>query len=138
MNRNWPVDNWRSDPYHPCCGHQEGMGGSEALSEPETQATYYFIMNIDPAIVIVWHAQGPVTEGNETGISEEAAQLYADSAGYIWIAEWTAYVITGQFIDAMQMEGVPAFDVELSSPVGIDFQNNLSGVLAVIELISDQ
>lgn len=136
LNRNWPSFNWRSDPYHPSYGRRQGAGGSHPLSEPETRAIWDFIMDERPAMIFVWHAAASLVEANETGFADQVSRLYAQRAGYEYINEWTYYELNGQFIDAVQEEGFPAADIELSATNETDFTRNLNAIRAVLPLIS--
>ncbi len=135
LNRNWPSANWRSDPYHPCCGRVMGMGGSTPLSEPETKALYDFILHERPVMSFVWHAYGALIEDNNIGIADPISERYARATGYTHIVKWTAYEINGQFIDAMAEMGVAAADIELATSTNPHFDTNLQGVLAVLEYL---
>jgi len=136
LNRNWPSDNWVANACHPVTGCTTNLGGTQPLSEPETRALYDFVAGLRPEMVFVWHAQASLVEANEVAGADGHGQAYAGAAGFDYIEEWTAYTITGQFIDAMQQRlGVRAADVELSrccSMTQQEFDRNLAGVQAVL------
>ena len=137
LNRNWPADDWVADACHPATGCRPGLGGPEPLSEPETRNIYEFIDLIQPAITLVWHAEGPLVEANESIGADTFARTFADAAGYEYIEEWTAYPITGQLIDALEQRlSLRAMDVELSRCCSItqdEFDRNLRGLTALLD-----
>ena len=47
--------------------------------------------------------------------SDKLAQTLAQAAGYIYLAEWTAYPVSGQAADYLAGLGIHAVDVELST-----------------------
>lgn len=132
LNRNWPSANWQSVAYHPTSG--KVSGGERPLSEPETRAIWRLISRyLKPSVVGVWHCCGSLVEANEVAGAEDFARTYVRVSSYSYLDEWTAYPITGQFIDAASRIDVAAFDIELTSPGEIDFIRNLRGVKALLE-----
>jgi len=136
LNRNWPTQNWRSDPYHPSYGRVDGAGGASALSEPETKSLYNFILEKRPSIIFSWHSRAGIVEGNDIGFASELAEVYARAAQYTQIYEWPYYEVTGAFGNAMEEAGIPAVDIELSTYKNTEFKKNLKGVNAVLNHIS--
>jgi len=137
LNRNWPTDNWRSDPYHPTYGNLSGAGGAFPLSEPETKTLYDFMLDTRPVMTFVWHSQARLVEDNNSGIADAAAAVYASAADYLHIEEWEYYEVTGGFTDAMAKVNIAAADIELATHSDIDFERNLKGVGAVLHYISN-
>jgi predicted deacylase len=139
LNRNWPADDWIPDACHPTTGCKVQLGGPQPLSEPETMALYTFIESIQPEITVVWHAEAPLVEANEVPGAERYARVYGQAAGYEYIAEWSAYEITGELIDALEQRlALRAFDVELSECCVIspdEFTRNMNGVLALLSAV---
>jgi predicted deacylase len=139
LNRNWPADDWTTNACHPVTGCQRGLGGPAPLSEPETLALYRLLEALRPEITVVWHAEAPLVEANEVPGAERYARAYGDATGYAYIAEWSAYEITGELIDALEQRlWLRAFDVELSACCTItadEFTRNLDGVLALFEAV---
>jgi hypothetical protein len=60
------------------------------------------------------------------------AAVYAGAAGYPCCAAFTAYPVTGTGAAWADGERIPAADVELSSRDQLEFDANLSGVLALL------
>jgi len=145
LNRNWPTDDWRSDPYHPTYGNHKGAGGSMPLSESETFALYSFITKLPISavggsgqlVIFTWHSQAGTVDGNEIGIANESAKIYAQAAGYKYIDRWSYYETTGTLLDAMRESGIAAVDVELSSRK-TEFDKNIKGVNASLNFIGNE
>lgn len=126
LNRNWPSLNWNADAYHPEGGAVSG--GSEPLSEPETRALWDYILQSRPDAVLVMHCCGAVVEANDSPGAWELAGAYSQGSAMQHIAEWTAYPVTGQFIDAMDRVGIAAFDVEMRELEKIDAEAHHEGL----------
>lgn len=60
LNRNFPTSNWQSEPistkWSPTHGHVSFSTGSEAGSEPETQALVSLVEALEPETIISLHA----------------------------------------------------------------------------------
>lgn len=132
LNRNWPAaPDWRPLAYHPDGGLVSG--GAAPLSEPETRALYDYVSETRPSVVIVWHCCAPVVEASESPRAVMLAHRYASAAGLEYIDQWSAYAITGEFIDAMDRIGIPAIDVEIERPDDIALTQHRAGLLAVFD-----
>ena len=120
LNRNWPSLNWTRSAYHPLSGAVSG--GAAPLSEPETRALWNYVLQTRPSVVVTLHCCGSVVEANDVVTADQFAQTYAEAAGMRHIADWTAYPVTGQFIDAMDRIGIAAIDVEMAEldSIGLD------------------
>jgi len=134
LNRNWPALNWRSDAYHPEGGAVSG--GREPLSEPETRALWDYILRARPSAVLVLHCCGAVVEANDVANADRLASAYASGSGMQHIASWTAYQVTGQFIDAMDRVGVAAIDVEMAALADIALESHRAGLESLLGLSS--
>src|SRR5690606_13313311 len=134
LNRNWPAADWRPLAYHPDGGIVSG--GRGPLSEPETRALYDYVSETRPAVVIVWHCCAPVVEASASPRAVMLAKRYAAASGHQYIDHWTAYDITGEFIDSMDRLGIPAIDVEIDRPDDIALDRHQAGLVAVLEGLS--
>jgi hypothetical protein len=130
LNRNWdcrwaPVGLW---------GKREVSGGSAPHSEPETQALIEFLGGAQA--VIFWHSAAPgVFAGGCEGDFAPGvalAQAYAGAAGYPYQAAFTSYAVTGDAVDWLAAQGLPAIEVELRTHDEIEWEQNIAGVLAVL------
>ncbi len=132
LNRNWATEDWQTDTYHPTYGTKKGAGGESPMSEPETKALYDFITTLQPEMTFVWHSRASTVEDNDIGDADELAGIYAQAADYEHIEEWTYYVVTGDFLPAMQEVGIAAAEVELAGREQ-EFDRNIRGIEAVLE-----
>ena len=134
LNRNWLTDDWVAETTH---GTEPVSGGTEPLSEPETRALHDAIAEVKPLVVITLHCCGALVEPNEAPNAVRLASAYAKASGYQFIAEWTAYKITGELIESMNNLEVAAFDVELRDGASAEelFEKNLDGLRAVVKAV---
>ena len=137
LNRNWDAG-WQADTYA-LSGPIEGGGGPRPFSEPESRALARYLAARPFTAAIFYHSQGGVVvpgvaDGADHG-SDELARNLAQAAGYIYLAEWTAYPVSGQAADYLAGLGVHAVDVELSTHTDPEFARNLRGLRAAIEWV---
>lgn len=132
LNRNWLTEDWEPYAFH---GPQIVNAGSGPLSEPETRALYDYLLDLEPAYAVSFHGYAGLIEGNDFDRTWDLTEAYARAANYVHLDEWTAYPITGQFIDSMEEAGLPAADVELQQHDPRSFERNLAGLLAVLALV---
>jgi predicted deacylase len=60
------------------------------------------------------------------------AQVYAAASGYPYQASFTSYTVTGDAVDWLAAQGLPAIEVELRAHDALEWEQNLAGVLAVL------
>jgi predicted deacylase len=133
LNRNWPAANWASDTHH---AGRPTSGGPGPLSEPETMSLWAYVTAARPAVVLVWHCCGGLVEPNSAGAASWLAHAYADGADLTYVADWTMYPITGQFIDAMQEFGLAAIDVELRTGTDSAYASHRAGLEALMNQLA--
>lgn len=122
--------------------NQEVSGGSEAFSEPESIALRDYVEANDPAAAIVlFSAEGKVypsaCETVPSKASVELAATYAVSAGYPADAEFDAYAITGDMVNWMAKQGIPAISVLLTDHTNTEWAKNKAGIEAVLKAYSE-
>jgi hypothetical protein len=130
LNRNWGCE-WSADARFQ---NQTVNAGSQAFSEPETQALSVFIRQIQPAAVIFYHsAADGIFAGNCGGDhgSAELAKVLGEASGYSYGKPFTAYPVTGTAASWVDGQGIPAVDLELTSSQETQFERNLKGIIAV-------
>lgn len=135
LNRNFdcrwsPESTWRS---------QAVSGGTEPFSEPEAAALRDYVQKISPDAAIFWHSRANNVYGSECGevVGDETLALmetYAQAASYGKVPVFDAYVVTGAAEDWLASLGVPTVSVELETRDSIEWQRNLAGTLATLEL----
>lgn len=133
LNRNFDCD-WKSEG---TWKNQTVSGGSEAFSEPESEALRDYVQKNEPKAVVVWFsAEGKVYPsacgGTPTKASVELAATYATASGYAAEAEFDAYAITGDMVNWIAGEGIPAISVLLTTHEQTEWSKNKAGIEAVL------
>jgi len=133
LNRNFDCDwsstaLWRSE---------EVSGGTAAFSEPESAALRDYVETYDPIAAVVWFsAEGKVyPSACDTVPSKAATELaatFATAAGYPAEAEFDAYAITGDMVNWMAKQGIPAISVLLTDHQNTEWNKNEAGIKAVL------
>lgn len=113
-------------------------GGDEAFSEPESQAVRDYVENSNPDAVVVYYssAGGVFASSCNNGVSDETAgltNLYAEASGYAAFQSFDFYEITGDMVNWLAKENVPAISVLLTNHTDIEWDKNIAGVEAMIE-----
>lgn len=121
---------------------QEVSGGSAPFSEPEAAALRDYILHYEPAAAVVWFsAEGKVypsaCAGTPSNASVELAATFASAAGYPAEAEFDAYAITGDMVNWMAKEKIPAISVLLSDHQSTEWSKNLAGVKAILNTYAE-
>ncbi|MEX0918460.1 MAG: M14 family metallopeptidase [Candidatus Paceibacterota bacterium] len=134
LNRNFDCQwqstgTWRNTPVD---------GGDEPFSEPESQAIKNYVTANQPKAVIVWYsaAGGVFASACDNDVLAETnilTNLYAKAAGYPAYEEFDFYEITGDMVNWLAKENIPAISVLLSSHEDIEWSKNRSGVIAVLK-----
>ena len=122
--------------------NQEVSGGSRPFSEPEAQALRSYVEANNPSAAIVYFAaEGKVypsaCAGTPSNASVELAATYANAAGYPVEAEFDAYAITGDMVNWMAKQNIPAISVLLSSRDSAESNKNQAGLEAVLNTYAD-
>ena len=140
LNRNWDC-NWRSDPWIISSRVEDG-GGAEPYSEPETQALVNFIVDQEPTAVLFWMAhrqESLVSPGScqspKSRVSLSLSQQYAMAAGYNFYTAQDDIPdadLNGDASNSLDQQGIPSASVLLPLFEDIDWEENLAGMLAVL------
>lgn len=135
FNCNWQdTATWRDNPVDP---------GESAFSEPESKALRDYVQNNDPVAAIVWYsaAGGVFTSACNSDVMTETDTLmdtFADGSGYPAEGYFDAYTITGDAVDWMAKQGIPAVSVILETHNQVEWSKNKAGIEATLEYYSDQ
>lgn len=139
LNRNWDC-RWRADTIWR--GERvTGLGGAAPFSEPETGSLADFILAQRPTAVIIWQARinnglvSPGTCGLRPIASEPLARTFSLASGYN-VADFEDLVsqeVNGDSTNWIDWQGIPSITVLLPDYNVIDWENNLSGMLAVLQ-----
>lgn len=137
LNRNFdckwaPESSWRG---------QTVSAGTAPFSEPEAAALRDYILTTNPTAAVFWHSIANNVYGSEceAGILPDTLALmnaYADAGNYGKVPKFDAYPITGDVEGWLASLGIPAVTVELETRDSIEWQRNLAGTVATLELFS--
>jgi len=133
LNRNFACEwqatgTWRN---------QDVSGGSTVFSEPEAQAVRDYIERHEPTAVVAYYAAaGGVYSSNcRRGVLPETSNLtnlYATASGYGANEEFDFYEITGDMVNWLASENIPAISVLLTDRTNTELSKNLRGIEAII------
>lgn len=138
LNRNFDCDWQASGTWQ----SRTVSGGSEAFSEPESQAFENYVEENDPIAVVVWYsaAGGVFASSCHNGISGETStltSLYADASGYRAYENFDFYAITGDMVNWLASENIPAISVLLTNHTDVEWNKNRAGVEAILNHYAD-
>lgn len=117
-------------------------GGSQPFSEPEAQAIRSYVDGASPDAAVVWYsaAGGVYASSCDNGILPETSSLtntYAIASGYPAYESFDYYAITGDMVNWLAKEGIPAISVLLSDHENTEWSKNQAGVEAVINSLAN-
>ncbi len=138
LNRNFDCD-WNAEGVWQ---NTKVSGGGKAFSEPESQAIRDYVNDHKPAAVITWYsAAGGVYASNcHNGVLPETTaltNLYAKASGYPAHESFDYYEITGDMMNWLAKEGIPAVSVLLTNHTDVEWSKNLKGIQAVLSHYSE-
>ncbi len=112
-------------------------GGTSPFSEPESKAIRDYVLKNKPTAVVAWYsAAGGVYASNcENGVLPETdtiTKLYSKASGYPAYEEFDFYKITGDMVNWLALNKIPAISVLLTDHKSTEWTKNLAGVKALI------
>ena len=118
-------------------------GGATVFSEPESVAMKNYIEASTPSAVVVWYsAEGKVYASScgapvltETTV---ITNLFAKASGYPAGQNFTAYKITGDFVDWLAQKEIPAISVLLTNHQDVEWTKNKAGFEALLAKYSTE
>lgn len=133
LNRNFECDWQESGTWQ----QRKVSGGSQAFSEPESQALRDYVEANKPDAVVAWYsAAGGVFSSNcHEGVLSESKDLtkaYAKASGYKAYEEFNFYEVTGDMVNWLAKEKIPAISVLLTNHTDLEWTKNLKGIEAVL------
>ncbi len=138
LNRNFdcewqPTGTWQN---------RKVSGGEAAFSEPESKAVRSYVTENKPAAVVTWYsAAGGVYASNcKNGTLPETlalTNLFAKAAGYTAHEKFDYYEITGDMVNWLAGQKIPAISVLLTDRVQTEFNKNRAGVEAVLNYYAE-
>lgn len=137
LNRNFDCD-WQSEG---TWQSRTVSGGAEAFSEPEAAAFRDYVAANKPAAVVVWYASAGgvfASSCHNDVLSEtkELTNLYAKESGYRAFEEFDFYEITGDMVNWLAKENIPAISVLLTNHTDTEWTKNRAGIDATIKYVS--
>jgi hypothetical protein len=134
LNRNFDCDwqakgTWQS---------RTVSGGSAVFSEPESQAIKNYIGTNTPKAVVVWYsaAGGVYSSSCHNGVLPETTlltNLFAKASGYPAFETFDYYAITGDMVNWLAKQNIPAISVLLTNHNDVEWTKNLAGIKAVLK-----
>lgn len=133
LNRNFDCD-WETEGVWQ---NKKVDAGSDAFSEPESQAIKAYVDANTPDAVIVWYsaAGGVFASSCHNGVLAETKTLtntFAKASGYKAYEEFNFYEITGDMVNWLAKEGVPAISVLLTNHTDTEWSKNQKGIDAIL------
>lgn len=134
LNRNFDCDWQESGTWQ----SRTVSGGSAPFSEPEAAAFRDYINANDPTAVVVWYsaAGGVFASSCHNDVSAETrtlTDLFADAADYRPYTEFDFYEITGDMVNWLAKERIPAISVLLTSHNEVEWDKNRAGIEALLQ-----
>ncbi|MFZ1987549.1 MAG: M14 family metallopeptidase [Minisyncoccia bacterium] len=138
LNRNFDCD-WKSTG---TWQNKSVSGGTEAFSEPESKAFKSYIEAHKPSAVVVWYsAAGGVFASNcHTGVSSETLAItkeYAKASGYPAHESFDFYEITGDMVNWLAKQQIPAISVLLTTHESVEWTKNWAGIEALLKYYAE-
>jgi len=145
LNRNFDSYNWSRDTFglvggrYGPTGTKKNGGGPRPFSEPETQAVKRFIEGKSIDAVLSYHSGivSVTAKDGGGGVGEPLAEEVATITGYGYIAKWTLYKLTGQFMDWLDDKNVKGVEIELPDQHTLDWAKNLKSMKAVMQTLAE-
>ena len=134
LNRNFdcewqPTSTWQNKTV---------SGGTTAFSEPESQAIRSYVIENKLTAVVTWYsAAGGVYASNcKNGVLPETltlTNLFAKASGYPAHEQFNYYEITGDMVNWLASQKIPAISVLLTNHEQTEFTKNQAGVEAILK-----
>ncbi len=133
LNRNFDCD-WKSSG---TWQNKTVSGGSAVFSEPESKALRDYVESHNIAGAVVWYsAAGGVYASNcHTGVLPETQTItdtYAKASGYPANESFDFYEITGDAVNWLAKNNIPAISVLLTTHNDTEWSKNKAGIDALL------
>ena len=138
LNRNFDCD-WQKDGVWQ---NKTVSGGTSAFSEPETKAFKNLVEDIDLSAVVIWYsaAGGVYASSCHNGVlaeTSELTKLYSKASGYKAYEDFNFYEITGDAVNWLAKQKIPAISIVLTNHQDTEFSKNLKGVEAIFDYYAE-
>ncbi|NQV88319.1 MAG: hypothetical protein HQ402_02070 [Parcubacteria group bacterium] len=133
LNRNFDCD-WQATGKWQ---NTDVSGGSSAFSEPESLGIKNYIETNQPKAVVVWYsaANGVFASSCHNGVLPETqtiTKVYSNASGYPAYQEFNFYEITGDMVNWLAKNNIPAISVLLSTHDDAEWSKNQKGIDALL------
>lgn len=137
LNRNFDCD-WQSSG---AWQNKSVSGGTSAFSEPESLAMKNYVETSKPTAVVVWYssAGGVYSSNCHSGVSSETntiTKTYAVASGYPAYESFDFYAITGDMVNWLAKNNIPAISVLLTNHTDTEWSKNQKGVESLLTYYS--
>lgn len=137
LNRNFDCD-WQTKGVWQS---KSVSGGTNAFSEPESQAIKTYIEGSKPAGVVVWYssAGGVFSSSCHNGVLPETSAMtkeFSKASGYPAHESFNYYEITGDMVNWLAKEKIPAISVLLTNHTDAEWNKNKLGIEALLKYFS--
>ena len=137
LNRNFDCDWQKAGTWQ----NKKVSGGSVAFSEPESLAMKNYVEKNKPGAVVVWYssAGGVFASNCHNGVSVETntiTKIYATASGYPAYESFNFYQITGDMVNWLAKNNIPAISVLLTNHTDTEWSKNQKGVEALLKYYS--
>ncbi len=134
LNRNFDCDWAATSKWQ----NTDVSGGTAAFSEPEALAFKNYIESKNPKAVVVWYsaAGGVFASECHNGVLAETRTLttaYAKASGYKPYETFDFYEITGDMVNWLAGEKIPAISVLLTDHKNTEWTKNKAGIDALLK-----
>lgn len=134
LNRNFDCDwkakaVWQTKPV---------SGGTAAFSEPESLAVKNYIEQNKPKAVVVWYssAGGVFASSCHNGVLAETktlTKIFGDASKYPQHESFDFYATTGDMVNWLAKNNIPAISVLLTNHTDTEWEKNLAGITALFK-----
>ena len=133
LNRNFDCD-WQENAKWQ---NKDVSGGGQVFSEPETRAIRDYVSANNPTSVVVYYsaAGGVFSSSCHNGVLPETTkitELYAKASGYKAYDKFDFYATTGDLVNWLAKEGIPAVSVLLTTHESPETNKNIEGFKALL------
>lgn len=133
LNRNFDCEWQQSGTWQ----NTTVSGGATPFSEPESAAMQAYVEAHKPAAVVAWYsaAGGVFASSCRNGVSQETkdlTSLYAQASGYKAYESFDFYAITGDMVNWLAKDNIPAISVLLTTHEDTEWAKNRAGIEAML------
>ncbi len=137
LNRNFDCD-WKQNAQW---GERIVSGGVAPFSEPESLALKNYIRTSKPDAVIVWYAGAGSVYGSScnngiSALTRSLVERYAQASGYIPVPKYNFAAMSGDLVNWLAKEGVPAVSVLLPGRADSDWSRNEAGIKEIFKMFA--